>query len=173
MAKTTASIKITGFKQTAKRLNRLTIRAVEATQSGLNEVGRKIEKASREQAPIDTGNLKNSSFTIWPKRKSIRMPEFRQVGRRRTISAARLERIRIEHQLTAEDTSRNMQLESLLLEPITKVGHSVFYATLVHKDAARHPPFLTNALQAYEHELVSTVERKVKQALMRNATAQI
>jgi len=172
MAKTTANLRITGFKQTAKRLNRLTYRAVEATQSGLNEVGRKIEKASREQAPVDTGNLKNSSYTIWPKRKSIRMPVFRQVGRRSTISAKRLERIRIDHQLGAQDTARNMQLQSLLLEPITKVGHSVFYATWVHKDAERHPPFLTNALQAYEHEILPTVERKLKQALMRNATAQ-
>jgi len=159
-------VKVRGIKQAQKNLKRITNRVLQAQLRGLVKVGKKIEAASKRNAPIDTGNLKASAYTIWPQRKYIVEPVFKRVGRRSVLSHARLAQIYTGHRSVVTQTAIQMQLPALLKEAKVQIGHTVFYATQVHEDMKQAKnKFLQKAFQAYQSQLLPTVRAEISKVL--------
>jgi hypothetical protein len=119
----------TGLPQVLKELNRQVKAVEDRTVGGMAAAALIVKKDAVILAPIDTGNLRNSSYTIWggkdgTKSNKAGSGKFRSKGKGNegVREAARFDKIVAE---------RSGQRPS---KPFAEIGFTASYALVVHED---------------------------------------
>lgn len=138
-----------------KQLNR-EIRQIERrTLQGMVEGAELIRADAQRITPVDTGNLKNSAFVVWPRGGTGGGGSFRGEDSGR-MSA--------EHSKAVADARRLAGSDGVV------IGFSAYYAVYVHENEKAHhagsgeAKFLEKAVRRNENKVVIVIKRRAEGA---------
>jgi len=109
-----------GFEKVMKNLNEEISGIKGRTQKGLIRAGLKIRRESMKNAPVVTGNLKASAFTVFGKGVAA--------GSNPSFEGENASKLATDHASLTSSLQHGGKLE-----PYVYVGHSAFYTVYVHE----------------------------------------
>lgn len=142
-------IRARGLDKALFRLNRQIKNMPTVTLKGQVQAGFKIQGDAQRLTPVDTSNLRNSAYTIWPRKKTGDVPKFtgKDAG----------ERQREHDQVIKKERG---ELSKDRKKPSVEVGFTAAYALPVHENLeAKHPVGQAKYLEA---SVVSNLDDIIK-----------
>ncbi len=113
-----------GVEKVLANLNREIKKIENRTQAGLTAAGLFVRGEAQERTPVDTGNLRNSAYTITPGGRTIRAGSV-------SFSGPQAEGLIAGHK-TAIEAAAGIAAK-LKGEMYAEIGFTAFYAVFVHE----------------------------------------
>ena len=163
-------IKWKGLGNIKKNIDRVMVKVEGESLAGLIEAYRIVKKDAENLAPVDTKNLKSSSFLLWGGGKTAGVSggdtsaKFRDLGRNRKPQKGVIRKRELDHKRAIQSIKSE---RARTKNPFAVVGFSARYAIFVHERLGnRHikgqAKFLEHAVNMNKSKIKTIMKKHVK-----------
>jgi hypothetical protein len=159
-------LRVSGMNKVVQNMVNKYIGVRNGVLKGMIQGGRLVQNTAKANTPVDTGNLKKSSFLTWSGGKSRfkTMPQFKRQGRKTRISKRKLARLVGDHPAAINDIDTELTTGNANDLQVV-IGNTAFYSLFVHEKIPKNgyrvgrDHFLTSALNASLPKIKALIEK--------------
>lgn len=156
-------LRVTGIKGTTKRLAKAMNNVQGATCKGFYQAGLYLLRKSKQQVPVDSGNLRASGFLVFKGKKG---------GYRTVVGESKIDRTRITADKVARTKSRTATMKQDAHADLSShmcgfvIGYAAEYAMIQHEVPYIHKvgnwKYLQKPMMEYKREILEIVANSAR-----------